>query len=122
MKKPNVSEAEWVIMKIIWDDNPITAKQIIKKLEDEKEWKEKTIKTMLSRLVGKEVLAFKKEGREFHYYPMSTEQECTKIENESFLKKVYNGNFNVMLVNFLDQVDLSDQDIEELKKILESKR
>lgn len=121
MKIPNVTEAEWIIMKVIWDENPITAKQIIKKLENEKDWKEKTIKTMLSRLVNKEALTFEKEGREFKYYPLVTELECTQAENDSFLKKVYNGKLNVMLANFLKQEELTDQEIEELKKILESK-
>ncbi|MBC7961219.1 MAG: BlaI/MecI/CopY family transcriptional regulator [Vallitaleaceae bacterium] len=122
MKIPSVSEAEWVVMKVIWEANPITAKQIIQKLEGEKDWKEKTIKTMLSRLVSKEALSFEKDGREFNYYPLITEKECMEAENDSFIKKVYNGKLNIMLANFLQQEDLSEEEIEELRKILDSKR
>lgn len=122
MKLPNVSEAEWVVMKVLWNESPLTAKQIIQKLEGETSWKEKTIKTLLSRLVSKEVLAFEKEGREFNYYPLLTADECTNAENESFINKVYNGNLNVMLANFLKREEFSEQEIEDLKKILDSKK
>jgi len=121
MKKSSISEAEWVVMKAIWAENPITAKQIIQKIEGERDWKEKTIKTMLSRLVSKEILSYEKEEREFNYYPLVSEKECIEVENESFIKKVYNGKINVMLANFLQQEELSHDEIEELRKILDSK-
>ncbi len=122
MKKiPHISDAEWKIMKTVWCHSPITANEIIEGMENSN-WKPKTIKTLLSRLVKKEALDFKKEGRSYLYFPLVTEKECIKAENHSFLHRVYDGALNVMFTNFLEQQELSQEDIEELKKILNEKK
>ena len=59
---PKISEAEWEVMKIVWTDSPRTSNQIIEALEDTKDWKPKTIKTLISRLVSKNALGFKAEN------------------------------------------------------------
>lgn len=118
---PHISEAEWKVMKVIWAYSPISASEIIKSLDDHSTWKPKTIKTLLSRLVKKEALNFKMDGRRYLYYPLITEKECRKAENKSFLHKVYDGAFNVMFANFLEEQQLSKKDLEELKQILDRK-
>ncbi|WXR60520.1 BlaI/MecI/CopY family transcriptional regulator [Peptostreptococcaceae bacterium AGR-M142] len=119
--KSPISDSEWEVMKIIWKNKNISANEIIKELEDLSTWKPKTIKTLLNRLLKKEVIGFKKEGRTYLYYPLLEEKECIKAENKSFLKKIYGGVLNTMFVNFLEDYDLTDEDIKELKQILEKK-
>lgn len=122
MKKiPKISETEWHVMKIIWASSPITANDVIEKLEGISDWKPKTIKTLINRLLKKKVISFNKENRAYLYYPLVTEEECIKVENQSFLERIYGGSFNIMIANFLEEHDLSKTDIEELKKILEKK-
>ncbi len=120
-KIPQISDTEWQIMKIIWANSPITANQVIEELEGTTNWKPKTVKTLLSRLVKKKALSFNKEGREYFYYSLVSEKECIRAENKSFLKKVYGGAFNVMLSNLLEEEKLSTDEIKELKDILEKK-
>jgi BlaI family penicillinase repressor len=115
---PKISEAEWEVMKIVWANSPCASSQIIKSLENTKDWKPKTIKTLISRLVSKNVLGFKEEGRKYLYYSLVNENECVCAENKSFLSKVYNGAIKNMLVSFIKENDLSKEDIEELKQIL----
>lgn len=122
MNKVSISDSEWKIMKIIWNDHPITANEIVKKLQGKTDWKEKTIKTLISRLVKKDLLAFEKEGREYRYYPLLSEDDCIQKENVSFLNKVHNGKLNVMLMSFLQNEDLTEDEIEKLKKILDGKK
>ncbi|WP_197490568.1 BlaI/MecI/CopY family transcriptional regulator, partial [Brevibacillus sp. SKDU10] len=50
---PKISEAEWEIMKIIWNDNPITAENIIHVLPNDIMWTEQTVRTFLNRLLKK---------------------------------------------------------------------
>lgn len=50
---PKISEAELEIMKVLWSNSPQTANEIIEELEDEMDWKPKTIRTLINRLVQK---------------------------------------------------------------------
>ncbi|AQS05844.1 CopY/TcrY family copper transport repressor [Clostridium beijerinckii] len=118
---PKISEAEWEVMKIVWTDSPRTSNQIIEALENTKDWKPKTIKTLISRLVSKNALGFKEEGRKYLYYPIVNENECIRAENQTFLSKVYNGAIKNMLVSFIKESDLSKEDIDDLKRILDER-
>ncbi len=118
---PQISDTEWQVMKIIWASAPITANEVIEKLEGVTLWKPKTIKTLIGRLVRKKAIAFNKDGRIYVYYPLVAENECVKAESRSFLDKVYGGALNMMFANFLEEQDLSREDIEELKRILDQK-
>jgi BlaI family penicillinase repressor len=119
---PNISEAEWEVMKIIWSNSPCSSNDVIDALEHSNAWKPKTIKTLISRLLSKNVIGFKQEGRSYIYYPLVSEKECIKAESDSFLKRVYNGALKTMLVNFMQESDLTKEDIEELKRILEERK
>lgn len=123
MKKlPQISDTEWQIMKVIWANAPLSANQVIEKMEGVMPWKPKTVKTMLGRLVKKQALSFQKEGRAYIYYPLVSEQECVKAESKSFLEKVFSGALDMMFANFLEERNLSKEEIAELKRILEEKQ
>jgi BlaI family penicillinase repressor len=119
---PQISDAEWQVMKIIWDKSPITANEVIEKLKPNTQWKPKTIKTLIKRLVDKKALGFHNEGKAYLYYPIVPENEALKVESEAFLKKVFNGSLNLMLANFIEDERLSEQEIKELKRIIEAKK
>jgi BlaI family transcriptional regulator, penicillinase repressor len=116
---PQISKAEWEVMKILWTQSPLTSGEVVEKLKDSTEWNPRTIKTLINRLVQKEALDFKVEGRAYLYYPTVTEEECAQEETVSFLEKVYNGSINLMVMNFIKQQKLSQKEIEDLKNILD---
>lgn len=123
MKKiPKISEAEWEVMKVVWANSPCTSNQIIDILAQSTDWNPKTIKTLINRLVNKDVLGFNEDGRRYLYFSLVQESDCIKAENESFLSKVYNGALKSMLVNFIKESDLSKDDIEDLKRILDERK
>lgn len=121
MTIPKISESEWEIMKIIWRDNPITSEKIVNFLHGKVSWTEQTIKTFINRLVKKGVVGFEKSGRQYLYYPLISQKECIREESKSFLNRVFNGAIGMMMSNFLEEAQLSDKEIEKLKKILEEK-
>lgn len=122
MKKiPKISESEWVVMKVIWFENPITANRIVDALSDSTKWSPKTIKTLLNRLVKKGVVGFERKGREYDFFPIVEEDVLVKEESRSFLKRVYGGAVKPMIAMLVESEDLSDEDIEDLKRILEKK-
>lgn len=116
-----ISDSEWEIMKIIWKNPNCTAMDIIKQLEDSKDWKPKTIKTLIRRLVDKNIVGFEQVGREYKYYSLIDEEECIKTESASFLQRVYSGSLKAMVLNFIEGDNLSKEDIENLKSILNEK-
>jgi len=61
---PQISDAEWVVMKAVWERAPLTTNQVVEALDDRAHWKPKTIHTLLSRLVRKGALEFERKGRE----------------------------------------------------------
>lgn len=120
-EQPRISDAEWEIMKVIWAKSPATAADVIHALQDNKTWKDNTIKTLLSRLLQKGVLTYEQVNRVYYYSPALTEEECKRQERQSFLQRVYGGALKPMLVHFLKEEKLSSQEIDELKKILSEK-
>ncbi len=115
-----ISEAEYEIMKVIWDSYPISTNEVVLKFKGKREWSPRTIQTLLSRLVKKGAVSFTKRSREFVYTPLINENDYINEESESFLNKFYNGTINSMVMNFIENDKLSNDDIEELKKILDS--
>jgi len=120
--QPEISEAEYQIMKVIWaEEVPISTNGVVEKLETTTSWKPKTIHTLLSRLVKKGALRYEKRGRVFVYSPLVKESDILEIENDNFLNRFYGGAINSMVVHFLEQDKLSNEDIEQLRRILDEK-
>lgn len=118
---PKISDSEWEVMKIIWSKEEATANEIIDNLKGKQEWKNTTIKSLINRLLNKEAIGFRKNGKEYFYYPLISEEECIREESKSFLKKVFNGSINEMVLNLVKSEKLTQEDINELRDILNNK-
>ena len=118
---PKISESEWLVMKEIWGENPITANAVVESLSDSTTWSPKTVKTLLNRLVKKKAIGYEAYGREYQYFPLIEEAVLVKEESRSFLKRVFGGTIKPMLATLVESEDLSEAEIEELKRILEKK-
>ena len=116
---PAISEAEWDVMKIVWDHGPLTSGDVVKRLADDKDWKPRTIKTLLARLVRKGAVAAQESDGKFLYAARVTREVLAKREGRSFLARVFDGAVAPALVHFIQDADLSPQQIAELKKILD---
>lgn len=118
---PRISEAEWEVMKVFWQSSPASANDVIEALSDDKDWKPATVKTLINRLLKKKALGFHKEGKTYLYSPLVTEEECIRAESKSFLKRLYGGALKPMFVQFLKEEKLTEEEIKELKQILDEK-
>jgi BlaI family penicillinase repressor len=121
-KIPNISEAEWEIMTVLWKESPLTANDVISTLQERTDWKPKTVRTLLDRLVKKNVVGVNKEQRVFTFFPLYSQDECQHAEAESFVKRIYGGALKSMLVQFIQEDSLSEGDIKELRSILDPKQ
>ncbi|OHB84472.1 MAG: transcriptional regulator [Planctomycetes bacterium RBG_19FT_COMBO_48_8] len=122
MKKlPKISESEWLVMRVLWSKSPLAAQEVFEQLDATTKWKPKTVKTLIDRLVKKGAVKYEKEGRRYMYSPAVGLDECVSTERRSFVRRVYGGITKPMLAAFLEDAELSANDISELKDILEQK-
>lgn len=118
-RMPQISDAEYEVMKVVWHHAPINTNEVIEQLISTTSWSAKTIQTMLLRLVKKGALTYQKEGRIFVYTPTLSEEEYLQQQGKSFLNRFYNGAFHKMVSSFLESDLLSVEDLEELRTILD---
>lgn len=122
MKKlPQISDAEYEVMDVIWKYAPISTNEITDRLAKTKDWSPKTIHTMLSRLKKKGVIAHEKESRVFVYTPCVKKEAYLAAESRTLADRFFDGAMKQMVVSFLDQKDLTPEDLAELQSILDKK-
>lgn len=118
---PRISEAEWIVIEVLWSKPGLTAREVIAALKGKVTWSGRTTRTLLGRLLKKKTLRFEKEGRKYRYFPAVSREECTRQERRSFARRIYGGTVASMLAAFIEDASLSSDDIAELKRILDEK-
>ena len=117
---PKISDAEWEVMKVVWDHAPMTATEVLELLPHD-QWKQKTVNTFLARLETKGVISSTREGRANVYSVILSESECRRTEGSHFLSKVFRGKVAPMMLHFIENEELTDKELDELRMILEQK-
>ncbi|MCI9378517.1 MAG: BlaI/MecI/CopY family transcriptional regulator [Eubacterium sp.] len=117
---PQISEAEYEIMKTVWKYAPISTNEITDKLTKTTVWSPKTIQTLIKRLVTKGALTYEKQSRVFVYTPLIEEKEYIRQKSNSFLKRYYGGDITAMLSTYIQNDKLSESDIESLRSLLDT--
>ena len=116
---PRISDAEWTVMKVLWERSPLPASDIIAQLEQREQWHPKTIKTLIGRLVGKGALGFTKDGKAYLYRPLVSETDCAGAASDAFLSRVFGGSLKPMLAHFVEKKRLSPDELKDLKRLLD---
>lgn len=118
---PQISEAEFEVMKIVWKYAPISTRDITEKLLQTTNWSPKTIQTLIKRLVTKGALTYEKQSRMFIYTPAVKENEYIGQESTSFLKRYYNGDITAMVSAYIENDRLSESELDTLRSLLSQK-
>ena len=116
---PQISEAEFEVMKIVWSFAPVSTNEITKRLVNTTSWSPKTIQTLIKRLVTKGALTYEKQGRVFVYTPLVAEREYVNQESHSFLNRFYGGRITAMLSAYIEDDQLSPEEIKKLRSLLD---
>jgi BlaI family penicillinase repressor len=119
MSADAISDAEWEVMNVIWGHHPITASEIVEHLAPRTSWSPRTIKSMLNRLLRKQVLAHEVDGKRYLYRPLVSRERCILEASESFLGRVFGGAAAPMIANLVRNSKLTDEDIRKLRRVLE---
>ena len=93
---PQISEAEFEVMKIVWQYAPVSTNEITDRLMKTTSWGAKTIQTLIKRLTNKGALTYEKEGRVYVYTPLVKENEYISQQSNSFLRRFYDGDITAV--------------------------
>ncbi len=111
-----ISDAELAIMKILWEDAPLTATDIAGRVE--RDWTITTVKTLLSRLVSKNALSNERDGRRFLYSPLVAKDAYIDTESQRFVDRLFGGKFMPLVAHLAEKEKLSSKEITEIEQIL----
>ena len=115
-----ISDAESRVMEVLWQQAPQTSEDIVASLLQPTGWHEKTIKTLLNRLLGKGAVSALKDGRRYLYSPLLQREEWQRLESRSLLDRVFGGKVAPLLAHFSQHEKLSTKDVAELRKLIEA--
>lgn len=116
-----ISESEWEVMKVVWERPGVAATDIVEQLAGRMTWNHRTVKTLLTRLVKKGALRYTMEGNRYLYTATIEREDAIQRESRSFIRRVFDGATGPLLTHFVNTTELSDDDIQRLKAILEDK-
>ena len=116
---PSITDAESQIMTVLWDQAPRSSEEIVAALADTG-WHEKTIRTLLNRLLGKHAVAADRDGRRYLYRPLLSREQWQSQESRSLLDRVFGGRVAPLLAHFSRHEKLSEKDIAELRALIDA--
>lgn len=115
----SISEAESVVMQVLWRKNPIATEDVMAALEPNGKWQESTVKTLLNRLLKKGAVSARKDGRRYLYSPVLKREQWLSNESVGFLKRLFGGRVAPLVAHFSQQRKLSKNDIADLKRLIQ---
>lgn len=120
-KESTISDSEWEIMRIIWTIEPVSSTKIIQELQAKKDWSESTIKTLLRRLVNKNLLNTTKEGRHFVYSAKVNQAQVMTEAAQELLDRMCNMHKGEVILQLLADSPISKSDLTKMKQVINQK-
>lgn len=114
-----ISEAEHAVMEVLWNQSPLTAAEVCDKVCEDKGWSLATVKTLLSRLVIKQALATKPDGKRFLYTPSMARTEYLGTESRRLVDRLFGGRAAPLFAHLAESEALTADDIAEIEALLQ---
>jgi len=121
-KEIELTEAEWTIIKAVWEQEPCTAPAIQQVLEKETAWTYSTVRTLMDRMAAKGLLAAKKERNVTLYASAITRAQAQRGELLYALKNAFNGALTPMVQCLIETRDLNEDELAQLESLIKAKK
>ncbi|MEA3041850.1 MAG: BlaI family transcriptional regulator, penicillinase repressor [Sphingomonadales bacterium] len=115
-----IGDAEYRVMEVLWDEAPLTAAEVADRVPADRGWSIRTVKTMLSRLLAKGVLAHEEEGRRYLYRPAIAREDYVAQESGRLLDRMFGGRLTPLVAHLAERDRLTDADIAEIEALLKA--
>jgi BlaI family transcriptional regulator, penicillinase repressor len=113
-----LSDAEWKVMRTVWQQPGCTVREVTAATADETEWSYSTVKTLLSRLEEKGAVAVDRSEASSRYRPLIAENEARKSALRGFLERTFDGTIGALVHHLVAEEKLSRSELAELKALL----
>ena len=117
-----ISDAEWQVMKIVWMQGEQTSTDLIRVLAERFDWSKSTIQTLLARLVEKECLTRKKEGKSFVYSALLTLDQSRDLLVRDIKDKVCSRRMKQLVADLIMECDFTQADLADLEDVISEKK
>ena len=117
-----ISEAEHAVMESLWERSPLTALEICEEVCTRRDWSLATVKTLLSRLVAKNAVATKPDGRRFLYTPVLEKSDYTGAESRRLVDRLFGGRAAPLFAQLAEAEALDEDDLTEMEALLKELR
>ena len=117
-----ISGAEHEVMEVLWREAPLTANEVADRVPAEKGWSVRTVKTLLSRLLGKGILTHEEDGRRYLYRPAVARDAYVAEESGRLLDRLFEGRVTPLVAHLAERDALSERDIAEIEALLKALR
>lgn len=121
VKDVNITTAEWRIMRVIWTLGKATSRELIEILGESMSWKPATIKTLLRRLVDKDILEATKSGNKFIYTAKMQETDTIELTTQQFFEQLCAKKVGTAIASLINKSELTADDIEKIKQAIDQK-
>jgi len=113
-----VSTAESIVMEALWRRHPQSAEDIVAAVAEGQGWSEATVKTLLNRLLAKDVISAERDGRRYLYSPKLSRADYLDEESTSLIDRLFEGRLASLVSHFSEREKLSAEDVAELKRLI----
>ena len=114
-----ISDAESLIMSVLWNKAPQTADKVIEAVSKSQVWSPQTTRTLLNRLLKKGAITAEKDGRKYLYSPVVSRDDYVHAESSGLLGRLFDGRLAPLVTHFAQRDALSSEDIKELRALLD---
>ncbi len=115
-----ISGAEHEVMEVLWRESPLTATEVADRVPAARAWSARTVKTLLSRLLGKGILTHEEDGRRYLYRPAIAREEYLAEESGRLIDRLFGGRVTPLVAHLAERDALSPRDIEEIEALLKA--
>jgi len=113
-----ISDAEHAVMEVLWDDAPLTAQDVAERVGPSRGWSANTVKTLLGRLLAKQVIAHEEDGRRYLYRPLVVREDYVAGESRRLIDRLFGGKLTPLVAHLAERDQLTDDDIAEIEALL----
>lgn len=106
-------------MEVLWAESPLSSEEIIARVAGKQDWRDVTVRTLLNRLLKKGAVGAEREGRRYLYRPRIERSAYLASQSRAFVDRLFGGRLAPLVTHFSEHNDLTDEDIADLKRLLE---
>ena len=113
-----ISDAEHAVMEVLWDQSPLTAQEVVERVDPARGWSANTVKTLLGRLLAKSAVSAEEDGRRYLYRPAVEREDYVAGESQRLIDRLFGGKLTPLVAHLAERDKLGADDIAEIEALL----